>query len=118
MDIVERLDGYIRAYPLDIFPEPTSDDRMWLKDAKPGLQDRIAASMARHMLPTLYDAHATITALRKRVEELEGALEPLVLPHQYWMDEYPDGALCPLYNKVTWGDHRRARAALRAKGGE
>ena len=61
---------------------------------------------------------AELTTLRKRVEELEGALEPLVFPHQYWMDEYPDGALCPLYNKVTWGDHRRARAALRAKGGD
>lgn len=64
------------------------------------------------------EAAAAITALRKRVEELEGALEPLILPHQYWMDEYPDGALCPLYNRLTWGDHRRARAALRAKGGE
>lgn len=80
--------------------------------------DAAMKEAARITDKALAEQSATIAALRKRVEELEGALEPLVFPHQYWMDEYPDGALCPLYNKVTWGDHRRARAALRAKGGE
>ena len=72
MDIVERLDGLINAYPLDIFPEPTTEDRAWVEEAKPGFQAQIVASWARHLGRPLAEARAEITALRKRVEELEG----------------------------------------------
>lgn len=67
------------------------------------------------------DPAATITALRKRVEELEGALEPFKVMADYHDDidngfgiNRPDDMAV----KVHLGHLRRARAALRAKGGE
>lgn len=48
-DIVHRLEGWDRAYPTDIFREVTDAERDWLHETKPGLIDRISASMGRHM---------------------------------------------------------------------
>lgn len=61
---------------------------------------------------------AEITALRKRVEESEGALEQFVPAYQSWMDKFPDHDNSGVYQRVTWGQIRRARALLCAKGGE
>lgn len=70
--------------------------------------------------------HATIAALRKRVEELEGALEQLEAANEqlaatrssetYCMMLTDDGAEDAL--EALDGARSRARAALRAKGGE
>src|SRR5690606_30499403 len=48
-EILNRLEGWSKAYPEDIFHEPTKAEREWLHATKPGLMDCIAASMGRHM---------------------------------------------------------------------
>ena len=86
--------------------------------------DAAMKEAARITDKALAEQSATITALRKRVEELEGALEPF--------GGYLDTAAYDLDNKgnplpddhgMGWvylsvGHFRRARALLRAKGGE
>lgn len=64
---------------------------------------------------------AEITTLRKRVAELEGALEPFKVMADYH-DDIDNGFGINRPNdmavKVHLGHLRRARASLRAKGGE
>lgn len=70
------------------------------------------------------EAAATITALRARVAELEGALEPFAkLEFDALISADPATGWCAIRDNVppvdfTTGDILRARAALRAKGGE
>ena len=72
------------------------------------------------------DPAATITALRKRVEELEGALEPFASLCDAVLAEAPTYATrfdafqdCyGVAHRIELDDFRRARALLRAKGGE
>jgi hypothetical protein len=47
--ILNKLHGWSRAYPADIFHEPTKEERDWLHATRPGLMDCIAASMGRHI---------------------------------------------------------------------
>lgn len=48
-EMVRRLEAFAEAYPIGMFAEPTKEERDWLHNEKPGLQDRIAASMGRHL---------------------------------------------------------------------
>lgn len=48
-EVLHRLDSWAQAYPIDLFPEPEDADLKWLHATKPGLCDRISASMGRHM---------------------------------------------------------------------
>lgn len=122
MDIVERLDGLVNAYPLDIFPEPTTEERVRVEEERPGLQSQVVASWARRLGPTLAEARDEITALRARVAGLEQALEPFALDDEAWTG--PDCLeiqMCAVDDQpqpcVSLGDVRRARAALsRADG--
>lgn len=82
--------------------------------------DEIAREMDRRG-DVIESLEATIASLRKRVEELEGALEPFKVMADYHDDidngfgiNRPDDMAV----KVHLGHLRRARAALRAKGGE
>jgi len=69
---------------------------------------------------------AELTTLRKRVEELEGALEPFAVLGDVVLGEAPANATrfdafqdCRgVTHKLELDDFRRARAALRAKGGD
>lgn len=49
-DILHKLAEWSRAYPEDVFPEPSKEDREWLHATRRGLMDRISASMGRHMV--------------------------------------------------------------------
>ena len=48
-EVLDRLEGWAKAYPVDMFHEPTKEERDWLHATKPGLMDCIAASMGRHI---------------------------------------------------------------------
>ena len=130
MDIVERLDGLINAYPLDIFPEPSAEDRAWVEEARPGFQAQIVASWARHLGRPLAEARAEITALRARVEDLERVARDIaarmhrqVKASDAYAEEY---AKKDEVRPTAWqigNSHftdmaRELDAALRAKGGE
>ena len=54
--MIRQLRNFAEAYPTDIFSEPTADERKWLHEIRPGLQDRIAASMGRHVAKCLLAA--------------------------------------------------------------
>jgi hypothetical protein len=47
------LNSWIMAYPEQCFSEPEPEELFWLRDAKPGLLDRISASMGRHVAKCL-----------------------------------------------------------------
>lgn len=62
--ILHKLEEWSKAYPLDVFPEPTEKQRDWLHEGSPGLMDRVSASMGRHMSRMLTrDIAALRTAL-------------------------------------------------------
>lgn len=67
--ILNRLEGWDKAYPLDVFPEPTDEEREWLHENKRGLMDRIAASMGRHMAKCIRE---DIAALQAAIAALGG----------------------------------------------
>lgn len=63
--ILNQLESWGKAYPTDIFREITDEDREWLHSTRPGLMDRIAAGMGRHMHKMIEkDIAALSTALR------------------------------------------------------
>lgn len=85
--------------------------------------------MSTNLADHVEDPATTITALRARVAELEGALEPFAkvgmeLPDDRVIsDAHPEWQRCMRRFKITVGEltvrqFHRARAALRAKGGE
>lgn len=61
-EILHRLAGWEKAYPLDIFSEPTEAEREWMRSTKRGLMDRIAASMGRHMAKCIREDLAKLSA--------------------------------------------------------
>lgn len=60
--ILHKLNEWSRAYPEDIFREPSKEEREWLHTKKPGLMDRVSASMGRHMVRLIRDDLAALTA--------------------------------------------------------
>ncbi len=60
--ILHKLNEWSRAYPEDIFREPSKDEREWLHATKPGLMDRVSASMGRHMVRLIRDDLRALTA--------------------------------------------------------
>lgn len=52
------------------------------------------------------------------IGRLRAALEPFVRHHAPWMDEHPDDAECTVFSRHTFGDLRKARAALQTEGGK
>ena len=83
-DLLERLRGFGKAYPESVFVPLTSEQRKRLHEKEPGLQDCIAADMARHLVErAISPAADEIEALRaelaakdKCIEELEKELNP------------------------------------------
>jgi hypothetical protein len=59
-DLADTLESWSRSYPLRMFPEPEPADLTWLHETKPGLCDRISASMGRHMAKHMSDAVTTM----------------------------------------------------------
>jgi hypothetical protein len=47
-----------------------------------------------------------------RIEQLEAALRPFITHYADWMDRYPDTNETSTFPRHTYGDIRRARAAL------
>ena len=73
-DVLDHLRGFEGAYPKDIFVPLTIEQRKQLHQDEPGLQDCIAADMARHLIRVaITPAADEIERLRERIEELEGA---------------------------------------------
>lgn len=60
--ILHKLEEWSKAYPVDVFPEPTERQRDWLHEASPGLMDRISACMGRHMAKMLSKDIASLRA--------------------------------------------------------
>jgi len=54
--LIERLAQFADAYPEAVFAEVTDEEHAWLHKERPGLQDRIAASMGRHIAKVLAEA--------------------------------------------------------------
>jgi len=116
MDIVDRLNGVYRT--------PITDGLGPAGGEEPDNPNEFVRTFQTP--PIQKEAAATITALRKRVEELEGALEQLEAANEqlaatrssetYCMMLTDDGAEDAL--EALDGARSRARAALRAKGGE
>lgn len=48
-DVFNRLDAWSEAYPIEVFSPLKDEERTWLHETRPGLMDRIAASMGRHI---------------------------------------------------------------------
>jgi len=72
-DLLERLRGFEKAYPESVFVPPTREQRKRLHEKEPGLQDCIAADMARHLVErAITPAADEIEALRA---ELNNAAE-------------------------------------------
>lgn len=112
MDIVEVREGEMIEPPLSIDEKLRLHCEWQEKDHTNGDYFHLLAK----------EAAATITALRARVAELEGALEPFAV----FADDNADahgwaGLGCQKERIVDWfgpSDFHSARAALRAKGGE
>src|SRR5690606_33922344 len=68
-ELVERLDGFAKAYPESVFPPPTKEDRDWLHETRPGLQDRIAADMGRHFAQFATEAAEALTRQQALLDE-------------------------------------------------
>lgn len=49
----DELCQWAKAYPESMFRPVSVEERAWLHAERPGLQDRIAADMARHILTRL-----------------------------------------------------------------
>ncbi|MHC2016365.1 hypothetical protein [Methylobacterium sp. CM6247] len=63
------------------------------------------------------DALAALSAASARpspADPVRAALAPFVTHYQPWMDDWADDALCTVFARVTFGDLRRARAAINA----
>jgi hypothetical protein len=71
-DLLHSLEGWGKAYPLDIFPEPTKEQRDWLHATRPGLMDRIGASMGRHMAACIAADIAKLRAALADTASAEG----------------------------------------------
>ena len=54
--LLERVQQFAAAYPESMFPEITEEERTWLIKTRPGLLDRISASMGRHMAKALLES--------------------------------------------------------------
>ena len=62
-NILNRLDQWGKAYPLDLFPEPSKEERDWLRTSgRPGLMEKVAASMGRHVHKMIAKDIADLTA--------------------------------------------------------
>ena len=61
--VLNRLEGWAKAYPVDIFSEVTDDECDWLHATKPGLIDRISARMGRHMAACIAEDVAKLRTL-------------------------------------------------------
>lgn len=70
-DIVHRLDGWDRAYPVSMFSEVTEAEREWLHTTRRGLLDRISAGMGRHIAGCI---RGDIAKLREALSVLTEAL--------------------------------------------
>jgi hypothetical protein len=64
--LLNRLDGWDKAYPTDIFREVSDEEVNWLHTTKPGLCDRISAGMGRHIAKRIRE---DLTALRAAIKE-------------------------------------------------
>jgi len=60
--LLHKLEGWDKAYPEDIFPELTTEEREWMQANKRGLVDRISASMGRHIARCIREDLAGIRA--------------------------------------------------------
>jgi hypothetical protein len=67
MDIQRILKEIDRAYPEDIFPEPTKEQIDEVHSKHPGVVDRISASMGRHLAGLI----------RRKLEETDEEAEGL-----------------------------------------
>lgn len=62
---------------------------------------------------------ARLAAAEAEAARLREDVEPVIVKYEPWMDEFSDDASCSVFRRFTFGDLRRARAALRSrKGGE
>ena len=86
-DLLERLRGFEKAYPESVFVPPTREQRKRLHEKEPGLQDCIAADMARHLVErAITPAADEIESLRAEVSRLRAAIEEHRLCSQGWRD--------------------------------
>jgi hypothetical protein len=109
--LLSTLGDWGKAYPLDIFREPTKDERDWLHTTRPGLMDRIAASMGRHMAGLIA---RDLAKLRATLEAHPAAPDGYVLvprePTERMMEVGRDAVMARDCSGPNWGvaDHYRA----------
>ena len=77
-DLLERLRGFEKAYSESVFVPPTREQRKRLHEKEPGLQDCIAADMARHLVErAISPAADEIEALRTELAAKDAKIQRL-----------------------------------------
>ena len=98
--MLNRMEGWAKAYPEEMFHEPTKEERDWLHAERPGLMDCIAASMGRHiakcMAEDLATLQASLTPILADSDELAalkariaGARVVTIIPHDEVGEDLP-----------------------------
>jgi hypothetical protein len=78
MNIYEILDELELAYPEDVFPELTEEERAHLVSAHRGVMDRISASMGRHL----------VEVIRRKLADGAGEEDRLRTAAREWLAYY------------------------------
>jgi hypothetical protein len=80
LDVIEScilmLQGFERAYPEDIFGPVTKAEREWLHKERPGLQDRIAGEMGRHLAKHMAMAANLLEQIAREREDTDADVAP------------------------------------------
>ncbi len=69
MNILEILDEVEKAYPQDIFPDTTPEERAEIANKYPGFIDRTSAMMGRHLAKVIREKITADIAWRERYEK-------------------------------------------------
>jgi len=88
-----KLRDFARAYPEDVFPPTTAEERLTLS---PGLLSRISADMGRHFAKFATEAADAFDEKCREVERLRAALEPLDEAARYFPDICDDETSVPI----------------------
>lgn len=86
--LISKCEYWGKAYPANIFSEPTKEALEWLHATRPGLIDCISASMGRHMagliasdVAKLREAHETIIA---RIRDTHTKMDEAIAKMESW----------------------------------
>lgn len=86
-EAARKLRDFGRAYSEEIFSPVSAGERSWLHKERPGLQDRIAADMGRHLAEFMDDAADTIDKATILLAEKDAEIEQANADHDKSLEE-------------------------------